>query len=138
MTPIIAASFEPNGSVVIAISVANRRTSNSSTIKTTAIATLKEKLRSRRYKKRHFYPFFLPRNSNFPTWITSRMERSRSSASSGAIGSWISLGKILRFPKNLFTLMSGLRSSPSYSKSRFIWEKNWLRLLNTNCPLGSP
>jgi len=137
MTPIIAAFFEPNGSAVTAISVPNRRTSNSSTIKTTAIATLKEKLRSRQYKKRRFFPFFLPRNSNFPTWITSPMERSRLSASSGAIGSWISLGRILKFPKNLFIRTSGLRSSPTYTRFRFIREKNWLRPLHTNYPLGS-
>ena len=66
MTPIIAASFEPNGSAVIAISVPNRRTSNSSAIKTTTIATLKEKLLSRRYKKRRFFPFFPPPKFQLP------------------------------------------------------------------------
>jgi hypothetical protein len=65
------------------------------------------------------------------------MERFRSFASSAAIESWISLGRILKFPKNLCTPMSGLKSSPSYTKSRSIREKNWLRLFRINYPPGS-
>ena len=137
MTPITVASSEPNGSAVIDISVLNRRTLNSSIIKTTAIAALRGRPLSRRSKRKSLFPFSLPRNSNFPTWITSRMERSRSFASFAAIESWISLGRILKFPKNLCTPMSGLKSSPGYTKSRSIWGKNWLRRFRINYPPGS-
>lgn len=136
MTPIIAVSFEPNGSVVTSTSVPNRKPLNASTTKTTAIATLRGKLRSRRSKKKNLFRSFLPRNFNFLTLLTSLRERSPSFALSGVTGSWTSLAKILKFPKNLFTLMSGLRSLPVYIKSRFIRERNWLPLFNTNCLPG--
>jgi putative transposase len=83
-----------------------------------------------------FIPILLLRNSNFQPWTTFRREQSRSSALSGVIGNWMSLAKIFKFPKTLFTPMSGPRLLPIYIKSRSIQGMNWLLLLITNYPLG--
>ncbi len=138
MTLTTADSFVPNGSGVIDIFVPKPRTLNSFIIKTIAIAALKGKLRSRRFRRKDLFRSLLLRHSNCPIWITSQRERSHSFALSGAIGSWISLGRILKLPKNLSIPMSGLKSSPNYTKSRSIWGKNWSQLFHTNSPLGSP
>jgi hypothetical protein len=136
MTPIIGDSFGRNGSAAIDISVPNRRILNSSIIKTIGIAASRGKLRPRPFRRQSLSPFFLLRNSNFPILTTSRKEPSHSSGLSVVIRNWIFSENISKSPKNLFTLMSGLKSSPSCIKFRSIWEKNWLPLFRTNYPLG--
>ena len=138
MTPIIADSSARNGSAAIAIFVPNRRTLNSSTIKITGIAALKAKPPSKRFRRRALSPFYLLLASSFLISITSRKERSPSSALFAVIANWISLESILKSPRNLFTPMSGLKSLLTYNKSRSIREKNWLRLFRTNYLLGFP
>ena len=132
MRPIMADSFAPNGSEAIAIFAPNRRTLNSSIIKTTATATSKVKPHCKRFRRRALFRFFPLLNSSFPTSITSRKERSLSSGLSAVIENWISSEKILRFLKNLFTPMSELKSLRSYIKSRSIRGTNWSQFFLTN------
>jgi len=131
MIPIIGDSFEPNGFGATATSDPNPRTLNSSITKTIVTATLKAKLPYSSSKKLAIPQCCRPQDSPCRILTTFRTEPSRSSVSSEATESWISLENILSFLRPLSILMSGLKSLPVCIKSKFTQATTWLRLFHT-------
>lgn len=137
MIAMIGDSLEDNGFVPIGISDPNPRTLNSSTIGIITIAVSKVK---------HLYNLSMNRrtlllshlqSSHCLRLITFPMAPSLSSASYEAIRILISLESTLRFLKNLFILMFGLKSSPVFIKFKSTSVMTWLPLSSTVYQHGS-
>lgn len=131
--------FAPNGSGATSTSDPSRRTSSSFTIRTTGIVASREKPPCRSSKKMISGRSFPLPDTNYPrSALKSQMETFPSFVSSAAIESWISSGNILPFPSPFFILMSGLKSSPAYTRFSSTAVMNWLPLFLTNYRPGWP
>lgn len=125
--------FAPNGSGAIVTSDPKRRTSSSSTIRTTGTVALRGKRPCRLSKKMASGQSSPLPGTNYPrSALKSRMGPFPSFVSSAVTGSWISLESILPFPRLLFILMSGLKSSRACIRFSSTAAMNWSRPSLTN------
>jgi len=118
--------FEPNGSGATVTSDPSRRTSSSFTIRTTGIVASRGKRPCRPSKKTGSGRSSHLPGTNYPRSVPKfRMEPFPSFVSSAVTGSWIFLESILPFPRPLFILMSGLKSSRACIRFSSTAAMNW-------------
>jgi len=133
MIPTTADFFAPNGSEAIVTSDPSRRTSSSFTIRTIGTVASRGR-RPYRWSKKMASGRSSPLpGTNYPrSVLKSRKGPFPSFVSSAVTGSWISLESILPFPRLLFILMSGLKSSPACIRFSSTAAMSWSRPSLTN------
>ena len=145
--PTTADSFAANGSGAIASSDPSRRTSNSFTTRTTAIAASREKRPCKSFKKTAFGRSSPLPGTNYPrSALKSRREPFPSSVSSAATKSWTSLESLSPFRSRSSIPMSERKSLPTPIRSSSTTAMNgslpfltdyrpgWTHILETTAP----